>query len=159
MRRIGVRLVPAEPQELGRGEAGERAVAGQLDQSGETEPILDLLALGRRSLVVPENRGANDPFIGVECDEPVHLTREADAGELASRRDLGERRLGCAPPVLRILLGPAGVRRRERIGRARRLRATLPSGEIATALTPVVPTSSPTTCCHRHAPSAAYTSS
>ncbi len=116
MRAVGVRLVPAEPQELGRGEAGKRAVAGELDQSRETDPVLDLFALGRCSLVVPENRWANDPFIGVECDEPVHLTREADAGELASRRYLGDRRLGRTPPVLRILLGPTGMRRRERIG-------------------------------------------
>ena len=101
---IGVRLVAAEPEELRRGKAGERAVPGQLDQSGETEQILDLLALGCGPLVVPENRRTNDAFIGVERDEPVHLTREADADELASRRDLGDRRLGRTPPVLRILL-------------------------------------------------------
>ena len=109
------------------------------------------------SLVVPENRWANDAFIGVECDEPMHLTREADAGELASRRYLGDRRLGRTPPVLRILLGPTGMRRRERIGplggcehaSVRGDRDRLDAGRSDVEADE----------CFRHAPSAAYTSS
>ena len=47
----------------------------------------------------------------VEHDEPVHLAGEADRGRLDGERR--ERGLGGAPPVLGILLGPAGPRRRE----------------------------------------------
>ena len=46
--RVGVRLVLAQPEQLRRGEAGERAVARQADQPLDADPPLDLLALGRR---------------------------------------------------------------------------------------------------------------
>ena len=48
----------------------------------------------------------------VEHDEAVHLAREADR-PLRQPREHG---LGGAPPVLGLLLGPAGLRRRERVG-------------------------------------------
>ena len=38
----------------------------------------DLRALGRRALVVPEDRRAQHALVGVEDDEPVHLPREPD---------------------------------------------------------------------------------
>ena len=41
---------------------------------------LDLVALGRRPLVVPEDRRAQRAQPLVEQHEPVHLPREADAG-------------------------------------------------------------------------------
>ena len=50
----------------------------------------------------------------VEDDEPVHLAGEADRRDLGDTQ-LSQRRLGCAPPVLGILLGPAGRGRRERV--------------------------------------------
>src|SRR5439155_27150197 len=63
------------------------------------------------SLVVPEDRGPQRPLVLAEGDESVHLSREADADGLDP--EPCERRLRRAPPVLRVLLGPARLRRRE----------------------------------------------
>ena len=113
----------AQPEELRRREARERAVAGQRDQPVEADALLDLGALGAGALVVPEDRRAGSRVAAlVEGDEPVHLAREPD-------RPLGQPRahgLRGAPPVLGILLRPARLRRRERValrlGDARRRR-------------------------------------
>ena len=67
---------------FGRREAGQRSVAGQLDQAREPDALLDLGALGRRPLVVPEDRRPQHPLVRVEGDEAVHLAGEADAGDL-----------------------------------------------------------------------------
>ena len=71
--RVHIGLVTAQPEELRRGESGERAVAGQLDQPLEPDPGLDLGALGGGPLVVPEDRGPQHALLGVEHDEAVHL--------------------------------------------------------------------------------------
>ena len=122
--RVDLGLVPAQPQELRRGEAGERAVAGERDQALEPDALLDLGALGRRALVVPEDRRTEDLASLVEADEPVHLAREADAALRGA--EPRERGLARAPPVLGILLRPAGLRRRQAVvllgGRDDRLR-------------------------------------
>ena len=110
---VGVRLVLPQPEELGRSESRERPVPGQLDEPREPDPLLDLGALGSRPLVVPEDRRANHAVLFVEGDEAVHLTGQSDSRDVAA--ELGERGLACTPPVLRVLLGPAGPRRRERI--------------------------------------------
>ena len=101
----------AQPEQLRRREACERTIPGQLDQPCEPDPLLDLDALGRRPLVVPEDRRPKHSISIVENDETVHLAGESDRGRLASER--GERTLGSPPPVFRILFGPAGVRCRE----------------------------------------------
>ena len=54
--RVDIGLVRAQPQQLRGGEARQRAVARQRDQPLEADPLLDLGALGRRALVVPEDR-------------------------------------------------------------------------------------------------------
>ena len=108
-----LRLVRPQPEQLRRREAGQRAVAGQLDQPLEPDPLLDLGALGRRALVVPEDRRADHLARFVEDDEPVHLAAAADRGRLDV--EVVERGLGGAGPVVRVLLGPAGLRRRERV--------------------------------------------
>ena len=59
--RVDLRLVAAQPQELRRGEARQRAVARQRDQPLETERLLDLRALGGGALVVPQDRRAQRP--------------------------------------------------------------------------------------------------
>ncbi len=109
--RVGLRLVGAQPEQLRRGESGERAVPGQLDQPLEPDPSLDLRALGGRPLVVPEDRGPQDAVGAVEHDQAVHLTGEADR-PVREAREAGLRR---TPPVLGILLRPAGPRHRERV--------------------------------------------
>ena len=83
--------------------------------SRRPDALLDLGALLPGALVVPEDRRAQDAVGVVERDEAVHLAGEADARD-AVAAELGERRLGRAPPVLRVLLGPPGLRRRQRVG-------------------------------------------
>ena len=103
--------------------------------------LLDLCALGRRALVVPEDRRPDDVAALVEDDEPVHLAAVADRGGLDA--EVGECGVGGARPVAGILLGPARLRRRERIV-ALRAGEDLAVSESASALTPLVPTSIPT---------------
>ncbi len=116
MRAIHVRLVVAQPEQFRRREARERAVARQRGQPREPERRLDLAALGAGALVVPDDRRPQHAVIGVERDQAVHLTGEPDAlrrtGGGAQPREHGLRR---PPPILRILLSPAGARRRQRI--------------------------------------------
>jgi hypothetical protein len=108
---VGVGLVVAQPQQLGRREAGQRAVAGQRDQLSEPDGGLDLLALGLGALIVPQDRGTQHAVFGVQRDQPVHLAAQADAGGVADGRgQLGQDGLGGAPPVPGVLLRPAGAR-------------------------------------------------
>src|SRR5918995_2804931 len=101
----------AQPQELGCREARERPVPRQLDQALEPDARLDLRALGRRALVVPEDRRSEDVASLVQADEPVHLAREPHSALLGP--EAPERRLARPPPILGILLRPAGLRRRQ----------------------------------------------
>jgi hypothetical protein len=112
--REDVGLVPAEPEELRRREAGERPVPGELDEAGEADALLDLDALGPRALVVPEDRRPEHAAGLVKRDEAVHLPGEADAGYVAGA-ELGQGRLRRLHPVVRILLRPAFARRREEV--------------------------------------------
>ena len=154
--RVRLRLVRAQPEQLRRREAGERAVARQLDQPLEPDAPLDLGALGRRALVVPEDRRPQHAVVLVEHDEPVHLPGEPDRARPAAR---ASRRCAARPPVLGILLRPARLRRRERIrlgrgrehlARRRRDRDPLDAGRADVE---------PDQARSAHAPSAAYTSS
>ena len=118
--RVRLGLVTAQPEELGRGEAGQRTVPRQLDQALEPDALLDLGALEGGALVVPEDRGTDHAPGLVEHDETVHLAREADPGDLAPGRHLGERGLGGTQPVAGILLRPARPRGGERVAVGRR---------------------------------------
>jgi hypothetical protein len=122
--------VTAQPQQLRRREAGQRAVAGAGDQLGEPDPLLDLGALLSRPAVVPQDGGADHAAGRVERHEPVHLPAQPDPGDVGDA-ERGEHLLGRVPPVLGVLLRPAGPRRRERIAGlgARDHRARLVDGE------------------------------
>ena len=76
------RLVLAHPEQLRRGEPGQGAVSGQPEQTLSSRPGFQGGALRCGSLIVPEDRRADHRTFGVEADEPVHLTREADAEDL-----------------------------------------------------------------------------
>jgi hypothetical protein len=110
-RAIDIGLVPAQPEQLRRREARQRAVAGQRDQAFEADRRLDLGTFDRRALVVPEDRGTQRTILGIECDKAVHLTREADSGGPAgTRAKTPDHRLRRLPPIPRVLLGPADAR-------------------------------------------------
>jgi hypothetical protein len=104
----------AHPHQLGCGEAGQGAIAGQPDQPLGADGLLDLIAFVRRALIVPENGRAQDAVVAVERHETVHLAAQPDPGRLAGRvAQAREDVLGGPPPVLGVAFGPAGSRGRE----------------------------------------------
>jgi hypothetical protein len=66
------------------------------------------------ALVAPDESGADDLVVFVEEDGAVHLAGKADGGDGFGRQTRNLQRFancdgGGAPPVARILLGPAGL--------------------------------------------------
>ena len=109
--RPDVRLVVADPDELGGGEAGERVVAGDRDEPLRADDLADQVALGAGPLVVPEDRRPEDLVGGVEEDGAVHLAGEADgddvvAGDARVGEDGPDRGDRAVPPQARVLLAP-----------------------------------------------------
>ena len=150
-------LVLAQPEQLGRREAGQRSVAGERDQPLETDARLDLLAFRRRSLVVPEDRRPQHPLVRPERDQPVHLPRQA-YGACGQASQAG---LGRAPPVLGVLLRPARMRGGARVALVRRCE-DLALRRDSDRLDPGgadVEADEDSRVGRAHAPSAAYTSS
>src|SRR2546423_4096819 len=109
-------LVPTQPEQLRRRETGQRSIPCQLEELGEAYARLDFPALGGGALVVPKDRGAQHALLVVQDDESVHLPRQTERPGGQQTEDI----LGCAPPVLGILLRPAGMWPRERVLGARR---------------------------------------
>ena len=111
-------LVLLHPQDLRRGEAREGDVRGQGREPVAADLIVEIIDLLLRAPVVPEDGGADDRVVFVEHDQAVHLAAAADAGHLRGVRP-GEQLLHAAadarPPVLGLLLRPAGLREIERI--------------------------------------------
>ncbi len=107
------RLVPRQPQQLRRGEAGERRHA---ERGGQFRAeAFQRIGLGVRAAVVPQHRRAHRPVRRVEQHRRVHLPGQPDRRDLGDRRRcLGlqarERRFHRRPPRIRVLL------RRERRG-------------------------------------------
>ena len=140
--RVGVRLVAAQPQQLRRGEAGQRAVAGQRDQPRRARRAPRSPRTRPPCAVVPQDRGADHRVGGVERDEAVHLPAEPDARR-PRRASAGERLLGRRATSRR---GPARPSPAAgwRAGRRPRARSsTAPSSRDREALTAEVPTSMP----------------
>ena len=125
---VGVGLVGAQPEQLGEREARERPVLHRAAEPLVAERRADGLALGGGARVAPEDRRAERSPGHVEQDRGVHLAREPDAANApragAERGgEPAEREAERALPVVRVLLGPAEARRRERVPlRRRRLR-------------------------------------
>jgi len=119
--REAFRLAVAQPQDLRRLESGEPGVAGDLAQSRRADRSLERGRLARGTLIVPQQRRAQRRAMLVEEDGAVHLTCHADArdGRAARRADLAQRRRRGGPPRFRLLLGPTGLRRKQRVRRAR----------------------------------------
>ncbi len=102
--RVDFGLVLLHPQELGRGETGERHVAGDLDEA--------LLRLG--ALVVPQDGRTQDFARRIEQHQPVHLPGQPDGGDVCPADAAFGQRLAdgarrCLPPFVRILFGPEGM--------------------------------------------------
>jgi len=114
-----VRLVLANPKEFREGEIRKRRVAGELDDAGGSQLLIDFLTLWFGADVAPDERRANDGILVVEHDSAVHLAGESHARDVgATQSRLRERfsdgEAAGTPPVLRILFGPTDLWRRER---------------------------------------------
>src|SRR5580658_213079 len=82
------------------------------DQSGQ------IAALLLASDIAPDNGGSYDTCLLVQQYRAVHLSGQANASDLIAAHSGGcqrfrHRHAARAPPVARILLGPANLRRRE----------------------------------------------
>ena len=116
-----MRLALANPEDLRRGETGQRRVAGHIDElASAAGGAFEVAALGDGALVVPEDgrpqgRRVLGPVVRQQ-HQPVHLTAQADARDgrafdLRLADDLARRLARGGPPLLRILLRPARLRR------------------------------------------------
>ena len=113
-----LRLVLLHPQELGGGEPGEGNVSGELGQLFLADHIVEVVHLLVGAAVVPEDRGADHPVVLVQNDQAVHLAAAAHTGYLADINIPGQLLqavLHRRPPVLGVLLGPAGMREKQGI--------------------------------------------
>ena len=72
----------AHPEKLGEREICERRIAGEADQTFAAEHFFELARLRFAALVAPDDGGADDFVRGIEQDRAVHLSREADAGDV-----------------------------------------------------------------------------
>ena len=114
-----LRLMGANPHQLGQREVGEGWIRGQFDQPLLTDGLVEHAALLRGSLVTPDQGGAEDFFVLVEQDRAMHLSRQADCRDFAAGcaglpQQPGDRLLACVPPVARVLLCPSILGRGKR---------------------------------------------
>ena len=133
----------ADPDQLGRREARQGVVAGQLDEPLGPDGGPDAVALGAGALIVPEDGRPEHRTRLVEDDEAVHLAGQADGDDRLARRagarqDIADGGDRAVPPELRVLLAPqrgrdvvavlgdadaandAGAVDQDRLGRGRR---------------------------------------
>ncbi len=120
---IDFRFMRFDPHQLGRGEASQRTVARQSDQSFEADHLRDLIALCLRPLIVPQDRGAQYTACLIQHTEAVHLTRQADAFDgITSDVRLAEGSTDggdhAIPPVVGVLFAPQRLRLTDRLRRA-----------------------------------------
>jgi hypothetical protein len=106
-----MRLVLADPQELDQSEIRKRRIRGQFQQPPRANRPIEPRALLLAPLIAPDDgRPQNVPVL-VENHSPMHLAREADAGDLprlhaALRQHRPHRLLASFPPIRRVLFGP-----------------------------------------------------
>ena len=83
--RIGLRLVLAHPDDLGRRESRERDVAAAPRELLGADAFVELVAHGLAAPVVPEDGVANRLPPLVERHQPVHLAAKGDACDAIGR--------------------------------------------------------------------------
>ncbi len=115
MLRPDLRLVVADPDQLGSSEAGQGIVAGDLDEPLGADRVPDDLALSGRALVVPQDRRPEHGVGCVEQDGAVHLAGQANCGDRrpvnsGALERLADGQHGTVPPKLWILLRPTRAR-------------------------------------------------
>ncbi len=112
-----VRLVAAQPEQFRRRESRQRAVAGQRDQPLRARASPRSRGTPRRC--AGRSRGSPAAARGPRSRAPPARASDPESPMPCGRPGCGaqprEHRLGRPPPVLGILLGPAGAGRRQRI--------------------------------------------
>ena len=103
----------AQPDQLGRGEAGHGQVARDLARLRHA--LFQRLAGLFGATVVPQDGGAQHLVVGTKQHRAVHLAGQADGAHLGpcagcKLSQLRHRQVQRLPPVGRILLAPAGLR-------------------------------------------------
>ena len=107
-----LRLVFAHPEELRGGEAREGNVGRQRGQLVFADDVIEIVDFFGRAPIVPQNRWTDDVVGFIQRDKAVHLPAGADACNFTcvkAAQQLGNTGHNCAPPVLGLLLRPAGV--------------------------------------------------
>ena len=112
---VDVRLVARDPAQLGGGEARQRAVAGQGDQALEADGLLDLRAFGPVRPSFQSIAGRSTSPAASSATRPCICPVSPIAAIVPARPSCCQHGLGAGPPVRRVLLGPAGARRAERM--------------------------------------------
>src|SRR5579875_1627649 len=110
--RVYLRLVIAYPQQLWRGEAGQRRITDILDKLARADLLGDPAALCVAALVGPDDTGTQNAILAIQQHNTVHLAGEAHPAHIrsvhaeASRRHQARAngRRGRLPPVVGILL-------------------------------------------------------
>ena len=113
-----VGLVLAEPEQLRRDEVRVDPVAGDAAHGLLADRLTQARALGLRAPVHPDQRRSQRVPALVEREQRRRLRADADGCDVAPSR-LGERAADCAtggaPPVLGVLLHPAGAWKARRV--------------------------------------------
>ena len=109
-------LMLLHPQQLRRGEAGKRDVAGNL--AGARLRLLDVVAFPEGTRVVPQNAGPQGLAVLAEQCRAMLLAGQPDALDRGDGLGLQlaqrlHHRVAGLPPVLGVLLRPAGLRARD----------------------------------------------
>ena len=113
-----LRLIFAHPEELWRGEAREGDVGRQRGELVLADGIVEIVDLLEGTAVIPQNRRADDVIGCIQRNKAVHLPAGADARDqfcVKAAQQLRNTHHDCVPPVLGLLLRPAGLREAEGI--------------------------------------------
>ena len=80
--------------------------------------VIEIVDFFGRAPIVPQNCRTDDVVGFIQRDKAVHLAARADARDqfcVKAAQQLGNAGHNCIPPILGLLLRPAGVREDERI--------------------------------------------
>ena len=111
--------MPGEPGDLRGHVARIQVASAELSKPLGSDSLRRLVTLRTRASIHPDEGGAERLARGVGCDEAVQLRSErdgADGGAVDGPADLCERLGDGSEPLACVLLRPAGLGIRERVG-------------------------------------------
>ena len=108
----------SHPENLRCGKAGKSNVSGILGQLLLADLIVKIIGLFLAAAVIPQNSGAKDLVVCIQCNQSVHLSACTDSCDLSPVTvcsQLPDSFLHRGQPILRLLFRPSGMREKERI--------------------------------------------